>query len=130
MPEFQHSLQLFKLSTIEGIKMAIDVIINQAGPLPITVNFDSPGDEPMYLEVNGSVWTQDVNAMIGITIELDGQNIGTAQIYSNANATHRAVVPAYILITLEGQSHSLSLSASPPATVSDSNDFYTAVIHT
>lgn len=110
--------------------MAVQVIINQAGPLPITVTFESPGDEPMYLEVNGSVWTQNVNAMIGITIELDGQNVGTAQIYSNGNATHRAVVPAYIEITLSEGPHTLTLSASPSATVSDSNDFYTAVIHT
>jgi hypothetical protein len=110
--------------------MSIQVIINQVGPLPITATFDAPGDDPMYLEVNGSVWTQDVNSMIGIAIDLDGQNVGTAQIFSNGNTTHRAVVPAYIEITLTEGSHTLTLSASPSATVSDSNDFYTAVIHT
>lgn len=36
--------------------MAIQVIISQAGPLPITVPFKAPGHEPMYLEINGSVW--------------------------------------------------------------------------
>ncbi len=56
--------------------MAIQVIIQQVGPLPITVNFNAPGNEPMYLEVNGSVWTQVPNQMIGIAIELDGQNVG------------------------------------------------------
>jgi hypothetical protein len=109
--------------------MAIQVILSQAGPLPITVNFNAPGDEPMYLEINGSVWTQGVNQMIGIAIGLDGKAAGTAQIFSNGNATHRAVVPAYIPIQLSQGPHTLTLSPSPGATVSDYNDFYTAVIH-
>ena len=108
--------------------MAIQVILSQAGPLPITATFNAPGDEPMYLEINGSVWTQIPNQVIGIAIALDGRSVGTAHIFSNANATHRAVVPAYIPITLKQGKHTLTLSPSPGATVSDSNDFYTAVI--
>jgi hypothetical protein len=109
--------------------MAIQLIISQAGPLPITANFNAPGDEPMYLEVNGSVWTQSANNWIGIAIQLDGQAIGTAQIFSNASATHRAVVPGYIQIQLGEGQHTLTLSPTAGTTVSDSNDFYTAVIH-
>jgi hypothetical protein len=109
--------------------MAIQVIVNQAGPLPITATFNAPGDEPMYLEVNGSVWSQAANQMIGIGISLDTKPVGAAQVFSNGNTTHRAVVPAYIPIQLSQGQHTLTLSASPSATVSDSNDFYTAVIH-
>ena len=109
--------------------MAIQVIVNQAGPLPITANFDSPGDEPMYLEVGGSVWSPYANQMIGIGIELDGQPVGAAQVFSNGSTTHRAVVPAYIPIQLSEGQHTLSLSLNSGETVSDYNDFYTAVIH-
>ena len=109
--------------------MAIQLIIQQAGPLPITVNFNAPGDEPMYLEINGSVWTQVPNQLLGIAIALDGRAVGTAHIFSNTPATHRAVVPAYIPIQLGEGQHTLTLSVGTPATVSDSNDFYTAVIH-
>jgi hypothetical protein len=109
--------------------MAIQVIVNQAGPLPITASFSAPGDEPMYIEINGSVWTQSANAMIGIAIALDGRSVGTAQLFSNGNATHRAVVPAYIPVQLSQGQHTLQLSAAPGTTVSDYNDFYTAVIH-
>lgn len=109
--------------------MAIQVIINQAGPLPITVNFNAPGDEPMYLEVNGSVWSQSANQMLGIGVKLDGQAVGSAQIFSNGNATHRAAVPAYIPIQLGQGQHTLLLFPNNNATVSDYNDFYTAVIH-
>jgi hypothetical protein len=109
--------------------MAIQVIVNQAGPLPITATFEAPGDEPMYLEVNGSVWCQYADSMIGIGIDLDGQTIGAAQIFSNGNTTHRAVVPAYIPIQLSEGQHTLYLYLNTGETVSDSNDFYTAVIH-
>jgi hypothetical protein len=108
--------------------MSIQVILAQAGPLPITVSFNAPGDEPMYLEVNGSVWTQSANEVIGIVVELDGSVIGKAQIFSNANATHRAVVPAYIEVTFTEGQYTLTLSADVN-TVSDYNDFYAAVLH-
>ena len=109
--------------------MAVQVILSQVGPLPITANFAAPGDAPMYIEVNGSVWSQSANVMIGIAIKLDGQSVGTAQIFSNGNATHRAVVPAYIAVQLSEGQHTLSLSPATTQTVSDYNDSYTAVIH-
>lgn len=109
--------------------MGLQMIIQQKGPLPITVNFNAIGDSPMYLEVNGSVWSQNANNMIGIAIKLDNTPIGAAHIFSNGTATHRAVVPAYIAIKLTQGQHTLSLSANNAATLSDYNDFFTAVIH-
>jgi hypothetical protein len=109
--------------------MAIQVILQQAGPLPIRATFKALGDEPMYLEVNGSVWSQSVNVLIGIAISLDGKKVGDARIYSNGNATHRTVVPAYIPIQLSMGQHTITLSPDTAQTVSDFNDFYTVVIH-
>ena len=110
--------------------MAIQVILNQAGPLPITAAFNAPGDSPMYIEVQGSVWTTTANQMIGIDIALDGQVIGTATIFSNTASTHRTVVPAYVQVKLTQGQHKLTLSAkSGSTTTSDFNDNYIAVIH-
>lgn len=110
--------------------MSVQVIVSQKGPLPISVAFNAPGDMPVYLEVNGSVWTQTANQMIGIQVALDGKNLGQANIFSNAASTHRAVVPGYFKVQLQyGVQHKLVLSAAPGSTVSDSNDFFTAVIH-
>lgn len=108
--------------------MSVQVIINQVGPLPITASFNAIGDFPMYLEVNGSVWSQTANVMLGIDIAIDGQAVGTAHIFSNGATTHRAVVPAYIEVKLTQGPHKLTLSASKN-TVSDFNDYYTAVVH-
>jgi hypothetical protein len=109
--------------------MPIQVIINKAGPLPIQATFQALGNETMYLEVNGSVWSQHANNMIGIGINLDGKVIGAAQIFSNGVATHRAVVPAYVAVQLGAGNHTLTLFPSTAPTVSDFNDIYTAVIH-
>lgn len=95
----------------------------------MTVNFNALGDEQMYLEVNGTVWSQFPNHMIGIAIAIDGRQVGTAQVFSNGTATHRPCVPAYIPIQLSPGSHTLTLSVTNPTTISDSNDLYTAVIH-
>jgi len=110
--------------------MGVQLLISQKGPLPINAVFDAIGDNPMYLEVNGSVWTPTANKMIGIQIALNGVVVGTANIFSNAPATHRAVVPAYIKVKLKQGPHAITLSVTPgTTTVSDFNDFYTAVIH-
>jgi hypothetical protein len=82
----------------------------------------------MYVEVNGTVWTQTANVMIGIDILIDGQGVGKAVVFSNAPSTHRAVVPAYIQVKLGQGQHKITLAASAN-TVSDLNDRFTAVIH-
>jgi hypothetical protein len=109
--------------------MAIQVIIQQAGPLPLKATFQAPGNLPMYLSVNGSVWSQSANVVIGIAVDLDGKKVGEAKIFSNGTATHRAVVPAYIPVKLDQGQHTITLSASTTQTVSDYNDFYTVVLH-
>jgi hypothetical protein len=111
--------------------MPVQVLLSQKGPLPITATFKVLSDQPVYLEVNGSVWTQTANNMIGIQIAIDGgAPAGTANIFSNTSSTHRAVVPAYIPLQLAFGQHSITLSAQPgTTTVSDFNDFYTAVLH-
>lgn len=109
--------------------MAIQVIISQAGPLPITVPFNAPGDEPMYLEINGSVWAPAAGQMIGIAAELNGTVLGQAQIFSNGSTTHRAVVPAYFDLRFSDGPQSLTLTVANSNTTSDSNDFYNAVLH-
>lgn len=110
--------------------MPVQLILSQKGPLPITATFNAPGDLTAYLEINGSVWTQTANQMIGIQVQLDGANLGQANIFSNTSTTHRAVVPAYFQVQLKyGVQHKLVLSAAPGSTVSDLNDLFTAVIH-
>ena len=108
--------------------MPVQVILQKQGALPITVNFNALSDAPVTLEVNGSVWTQTANQMIGIQVAIDNQAVGKAQVFSNTASTHRPVVPTYIPLQLKFGQHSITLSALS-GTVSDVNDFYAAVLH-
>jgi hypothetical protein len=107
--------------------MGTQVLIQQAGPLPIKVAFTAPSDSPMYLAVNGSVWTQTANTMIGISVQLDGSVIGKAQIFSNGGSTHRTVVPAYFPVKLQQGQHTIELDNS--GGTSDYNDFFSVVLY-
>ncbi|HSB28221.1 MAG TPA: hypothetical protein VLE19_10215 [Pyrinomonadaceae bacterium] len=107
--------------------MPVQVLINQAGPLPVKAVFNAPSDAPMYLEVNGSVWTSTPDSMIGIVVQIDNNVLGQAQIYSNGNTTHRAVVPGYFPVQLDEGQHTIVLANY--GGTSDSNDFFTAVLH-
>ena len=109
--------------------MSIQVIVDQQGPLPIKATFNVVTDAPVYLEVNGSVWSNTPNTLIGILAEVDGVAVGKALIFSNTPDTHRAVVPSYGPLQLGFGQHTIVLSPVTPTTTSDSNDFYTAVIH-
>lgn len=108
--------------------VAIQIILNQhKGPLPVTASFSPPTDGPAWLIVSGSVWSQAANHMIGIDVSLDNKVIGSASIYSNAPATHRALVPTYIPLKLTFGNHQVTLSAIS-GTVSDVNDLFDIVL--
>jgi len=109
--------------------MALMPLLNQhAGPLPLSVNFKAPSDGPATLVVSGSVWCQTANQMIGISVQLDGHTIGQAVIFSNLQATHRAVVPTYIPVKLTYGEHKLTLVAANAHTTSDYNDVYSIAL--
>jgi hypothetical protein len=107
---------------------ALPILNQQKGPFPITVPINAPTDGPSCLMIAGSVWTQQTNALIGIQVSLDGTPIGVAQVFSNIPAVHRAAVPTYIPLQLTFGPHTLTLTASTAATVSDYNDFFDAVL--
>lgn len=108
----------------------LQVILNQKpGPLPISVTFNALSDAPSTLMVHGSVWSTSANQKVGFAVQLDGTQVGTAQIFSNGASTHRAVVPAYIPLQLKQGQHTLNLVLLPgTSTTSDLNDVFTVVI--
>ena len=108
--------------------MTMEVVINRAGPLPISATVQSPGDLPLSLFVSGSVWSSTPNTPIGFDVLVDGTAIGKATIYSNGPTTHRSVVPVYFSITLTEGSHTIELTAADSQTNSDYNDRYQVVL--
>jgi hypothetical protein len=103
----------------------VQLIIDQAGPLPIQATADIQSDGPAVLTLAGSVWSQTANAMTGVSLLVDGEPAGSARIFSNGPTTHRAVVPVTIPYTFTFGSHTFTLEAMTSETISDSNDFFT-----
>jgi hypothetical protein len=109
--------------------MPILPIINQTkGPLPISVNFNAPSDAPTTFVLSGSAWCGTAGQIIGVTLELDGKPLGSAWICSNQQSTHRALVPAYIPVTLTFGQHTVKLVPANGATTTDQNDFFNLVL--
>jgi hypothetical protein len=103
----------------------VQVIIDQAGPLPIKGTAEIESDGPAVLTLAGSVWSQTSNAMIGVSLLIDGEAASSARIFSNGPSTHRAVVPVTVPYTFTIGSHTFTLEPMTAQTVSDANDFFT-----
>ncbi len=106
----------------------LSILNQQKGPLPIQASFKAPSDGPVYLVLSGSVWSASANQMIGVQLELDGNVIGSASIYSNGASTHRAVVPTYVNVTLPFGQHTITLVPLNSSTTSDANDFFDVIL--
>jgi hypothetical protein len=101
------------------------VIINQAGPLPITVTADIESDGQSVLTLAGSVWSATADRMIGVTLFVDGKpTMISASIFSNGPSQHRAVVPVTVPYTFTIGKHKFALQPLSSATVSDANDSF------
>lgn len=109
------------------------IIINQAGGLPITASLQIASDGPATLILSGSVWSPTADRLIGIAIEMDGQTVGDAVIFSNTPSVHRAVVSVHLPIELDKPwtgdppmppTYTFTLLPLNADTTSDSNDWY------
>ena len=108
------------------------ILIDQVGPLPLTKTITLGSTGPATLSVSGSVWTQQQDTLIGIEILLDGESVGTAEIWSNGPVTHRSVVPKLFAIELnepftgdpptKPPTYTITLQVMNASTISDLND--------
>jgi hypothetical protein len=99
------------------------VLISQAGPLPIKAEAQIESDGPSVLTLAGSVWSTTAGSLIGVTLLIDGQPTQiNATIFSNGPNTHRAVVPVTVPYTFTFGSHTFTLEPLNGQTTSDAND--------
>jgi hypothetical protein len=103
-------------------------IIQQAGPLPIQQSFSAPLIGPALLMVTGTLWATAANIMVQMNVMLDGTQVGTAQLFSNAASTHRTLPTLLLNLQLGQGSHTLQLTASGSNVTSDYNDLFSAMI--
>lgn len=107
--------------------MAAMTILSSIGPLPLSAQFQAPADGPVALFVSGSAWTRTAGKAIGVMVSIDGGTEGVCPAYCNEANSHHTLVPVILTMNLSygtNGTHTVSLTASTPDTVSDANDYY------
>ena len=109
------------------------IIIDQAGPLPISVQIDDPGDVPVIFEFTGSCYTNTVRGFTGINLEINGSQAAQSIIYANNLNVHLATVTKAYSTNLDPThgvpgKHTIKLT-NMPNTVTDTNDWFTVTLH-
>jgi hypothetical protein len=106
--------------------MQVLQIINQPGPLPLSAQFTAPLDGPALLVVTSSLWSTTANTVLQLNVALDGTQIGSGKVFSNAPNTHRALPTLFIGFVLASGQHTLTMSLGGANMTSDLNDFFNA----
>ena len=102
----------------------VQIVINREGPLPVSATFRAMGDGPAVVMLSGSVWTEDQDTQIGVSLSVDGTPIGSAWIFANNSNTHMAIVPIVIPYKFSAGEHTISLNALTGETEADQNDYF------
>jgi hypothetical protein len=104
------------------------VVINQAGPLPITMKLSWPSTETVLVAVSGSAWSQKPNSMMAVKLTIHSTTIGTLQLFANAAGTHLAFPTAFFAVNGEFGETSIVLTAVDGNTLTDQNDHFTVAL--
>jgi hypothetical protein len=110
-----------------AITSITQVLTNQQGPLTTAGTFVSQGGI-LYMTVSGSAWSGSGAALVSVAVSVDGELVGTAQVYTNEGGSHRALIPVSLqLPQLAAGAHSVTLSAGP-GTATDTNDYFDVTV--
>lgn len=105
------------------------VIYYGAGPLPVSVNFDCPTDGDATFVLSGTSRTATAAVLTGITLSLDGSQIGTAAVcWANQNNNHTAMMPVHIPVETTVGAHTIEINNMDGNTITDVNDYFQVVL--
>lgn len=103
------------------------VLTNQPGPLTTQGTFTSQGGM-LYMTVSGSAWSSSASTRVSVTVSVDGEQVGTAQVFTNEASSHKALIPLSLqLPQLAAGTHTVALAAGP-GTATDGNDFFDVTV--
>lgn len=101
------------------------VIYDGAGPLPVSANFDSPTDGGVVFVLTATARTESAAILTGVTLSIDGTNVGTAMCWANQNDNHIAMRPTFIPYNgLTIGQHSIEITNAYSGTITDVNDYF------
>ena len=109
--------------------MALPVIIDQAGPLPIKTVVPWPSSNTVVVAVSGSAYAQKPATMLTVKLSI-GDTSETLQVYANQPSMHLALPTGFFARTGLYGPVAVTLSAGDGNTFTDVNDhFQVALIY-
>lgn len=108
--------------------MPFPVIIDQAGPLPISTTVQWPSSNTVIVAVSGSAFTQRPGTILRVKMYIGGTWVSSAQMCANQAGTHLTIPTSfYATKGIQGE-FTLTLSAADGNTLTDANDRFTVAL--
>jgi len=104
-------------------------VIDTNGALPLNGTYNKRGGGTLLISAAGSGWSSNKDQLIGMKVYVDNNRVGTAQVWTNEAASHKAFVPVFAVVNnvSKGQ-HTIKLTPLNAATNTDQNDYFRVTV--
>jgi len=105
-------------------------VITESGPLPLEGKYKSRGGK-LIISAAGSGWSSNKDQLIGMKVLVNGNNVGTAQVWTNEADSHKAFVSAFPVVYAKDVGSgpvTIKLETLNGETKTDENDFYRVTV--
>lgn len=101
------------------------VIYDGAGPLPVSATFDSQTSTGVVFVLTATARTQSAACLTGVSLSVDGNDVGEAMCWANQNDNHIAMRPTLIpYADMTIGSHTIEITNANSDTITDVNDYF------
>jgi hypothetical protein len=104
-------------------------VITSNGALPKEGTYNKRRGGTLIVSAAGSGYSDTGEKTIGMTVWVDGENVGTAQVYTNEKDSHKAFVPAFEVVNgVPKGPVTIELKALNGDTKTDQNDYFRVTV--
>lgn len=119
-----HRLRWDNAARQSGNSVKLHQVLNTNGALPHSGTFTSSGGDIVIMASGSGFNVSGADQLIGMTIKLDGALKGYSRMFTNEASSHKAFVPAFLVVTgVTAGAHTILLEQWSE-TASDGNDFF------
>ena len=104
-------------------------VINANGALPKEGTYNKRRGGTLIVSAAGSGFSDTENKTIGMEVFVNGNKVGTAQVYTNEKLSHKAFVPAFAVVNrVPKGAVKIELKPLNADTKTDQNDFFRVTV--
>jgi hypothetical protein len=111
------------------IQFGAKEVIDTNGALPKEGTYNKRRGGTLIISAAGSGWSSNNDQLIGMNVYVDNNRVGTAQVWTNEAASHKAFVPVFAVVNNVSKGpHTIKLEPLNPATKTDQNDYFRVTV--